>query len=350
MLLREGNFFGSEELVNSIPRKYNVRCLSAEGSLYEISEIDFFKIIYANEFNKKFFAEHSEEINNFVKERFDLFTEKFEKELLKKYKKQEKNFSFLNSKNEEYEIDCNKEEIDLFFSNEIMKNKEKHIMKIFKKTNQNSLQNSIPKLFEHELKENAKLLRKGIISKMKFNKKKEESMISQMLLNEQQKIQKISEKKKINIEFPSNSPKMQNKYIIPRHFSLGKTIEKEFYFQNNLHQTGLNSSKSRGKTSNSLSKESDLSNLMITTTRSFFHNKYYYKPDDSRKKLEKMLKNKKIENSSDEPYGLKSFLPLKYKSDEIRASKDSKKNDKIKKILSNSLIKRKIILNDYSIN
>ena len=306
-----------------------------------MTRTDFINTIYSNEFNNIFFDEYAQRINLYIKKRLDLFSQKKQKDLLTKHRKQEKAFSF-NYDNTNMDMECDSDEIKLFFSDEILKNKDKNSKKLYTKRYKVDLLKSMPKLYEYSLKENKNLLKKNLMmSNLKMQKKKEPSLFSQMILQEKKTFQKKNE----NQEF---SPKKKEDFDIKRHFSLGKP-EKEFYFQSFFLRKGVNSLKSIEKISKSGSKESDISNLFVTSSKSFFKIKDCDKMKDLNKQLQAILKQKeyheKKQENIDESYGLYDYLPLKYNINAIIESRQSQKQNKIKMILSNSLIKRNISIN-----
>jgi len=342
--LNDGNFFGNEELLSNIPRKFNVRCISPEGTLYQITRTDFMNTIYSNEFNKIFFNEYTQKINLYINKRLNLFSQKKQKDLFTKNKKQE-TFSFYHDNNNNTEIECDSDEIKLFFSDEILKIKDKNTKKLYTQRNNVDLLKSMPKLYEYSLKENKNLLKKNLMTKLKMQKKKESSFISQMILQEVKSLQKKNEKKEENREC---SAKKNDDFVVKRHFSLGKP-EKDYYFQSFFLRKGVNSSKSKENFLKSGSKESEISNLFVTSSKSFFKIDDCDKMKVLKKQLHKLLKQKefpkkKTENI-DESYGLNDYLPLKYSTNAIIESRKSQKQNKIKRILSNSLIKRNISIN-----
>jgi len=330
--LSKENFFGNEEIQHDIPRKFNVRCISSEGTLYHINKSDFNRIILPHNRNRTFFLEHSKEINKYIQERIDSFTQKNEKDILQKFKIQEKEFSFAQQRNNnDLDYEFNRDEMKLFFSNAILKNKEQHVMKIFSK--QNELM-SIPKLFEHSLKENKAVFKRGLISQLKFKKKKTQSFLNLMTLKESHPSEKKFDTLENHPETPNNK---SQQFFLPRKFSLPKN-DYENSFQSFFLRKGLNSSSSRLKNSNNQSKES-VSNLVVSSSKSFFNNK------NSKDKLGKILnhKEKKYVNpkgSLEEEYGFKEFLPLKYQAKSIR---DYENRNKMQRALSHSLIKKKFL-------
>lgn len=233
----------------------------------------------------------------------------------------------------EYDI----EEMNLFFSHEILKNKEKKFNQIFPPNQPNMLE-SIPKLFKISLKENAALMRKGLIFRMKLQKKKTENSIVQSPLKKNKEVEKKPQTNEATFK------KFNNDFFVKRHFSYDKP-KQLLYFQSGLLTKEAKVSNSQEKCSKSQLKESDISNLCIKSSRYFTKNFTENKLDKTAKKLDSFIKNNFVNNIKEsfiETSRLSEFLPLKYKTKLLIQSKETNEKNKIQKILSSSFLKRNI--------
>ena len=309
-----------------------MRCKTSEGALYQIYSNDFHKIVLPNNQNKNFFHEHSKEINKYIEERIESFGKKKEKDILKKFQKQEKEFSIIQQKNNnDLDIDFCEDEVKLFFSNAILKTKQQHIDKIYaKETTDFKPLGSIPKLFEHSLKENSRLFRHGLISQMKLQKKKTFSFLRKISIKEIKIPRKTTESTEIETLPRNNS----QPFLLKKDFSLSKT-DRENNFQGFFLRKGLNYSTSRSKYSNSQSRDSNYSDLVVSREKSFLK----IKKNDSKVKLGNVLKRNEMKKKGflQEEYGFKEFLPLKYQAKSIR-----NKNKALKNLSNLSLVKKNV--------
>lgn len=293
-----------------------MRCISSEGTLYQIYANDFHKLILPNNENQQFFHEHSKEMNKYIEERIEIFERKKQKDILKKFKKQEKEYSITQQKNNDLELDFAEDEVKLFFSDAILKTKEQHIDKIFAKDNEMKNLGTIPKLFEHSLKENSRLFKNGLISQMKIQKKQTLSFIRQFSMKDIK-----SPKKKTETPDLENLPRNNSQpFLFPNKFSISKT-DRNNNFQGYFIRKGLNSSTSRSK----CSKDKNFSELIVSNSKSF---QKIRKNNEAKVKLENMLNHNENKNKEfvQEEYGFKDFLPLKYQAKSIRNKNKSFKN------------------------
>lgn len=298
-----------------------MRCISSEGTLYQIYANDFHKLILPNNENQQFFHEHSKEVNQYIKERIEVFEKKKEKEILQKFKKQEKEYSITQQKNnEDLELDFADDEVKLFFSDAILKTKEQHIDKIFVKENEFKNLGIIPKLFEHSLKENSRLFKHGLISQMKIQKKQTSSFLRQILMKDN----KSTKKKTENCELENLPRNNSQPLLFQNKFSMSKT-ERDQNLQGYFLRKGLNYSTSRSKYSNPPSRDTNFTELIVSNSKSFMKMK---KNSEAKVKLENMLNHSenKTKEFIKEEYGFKDFLPLKYQAKSIRNKNKSFKN------------------------
>ena len=309
-----------------------MRCISSEGILYQIYANDFHKLILPNNQNQQFFHEHSKEVNTYIQERIELFEKKKEKDILKKFKKQEKEYSITQQKNnEDLKLDFADDEVKLFFSDAILKTKEQHIDKIFAKENELNNLGIIPKLFEHSLKENSRLFKHGLISQRKMQKKQALSFIKQISVKDTK-----SPKKKTETGELENLPRNNSQpFLFQNKFSLSKT-DRDPNFQGYFLRKGLNYSTSRSKYSNPQSRDTNFTELIVSNSKSFVKMK---KNSEAKDKLENMLNHNEntTKESIKEEYGFKDFLPLKYQAKSIR---NKNKNKSFKNMTNYSFFKK----------
>ena len=310
-----------------------MRCISSEGTLYQIYANDFHKLILPNNQNQQFFHEHSKEVNKYIQERIEIFEKKKEKDILKKFKKQEKEYSITQQKNnEDLNLNFADEEVKLFFSDAILKTKEQHIDKIFSKENEFKNLGIIPKLFEHSLKENSRLFKHGLISQMKIQKKQTLNFIRHISMKDSKSLKKRTETGELE-NLPRNN--LQSFLFQNNKLSMSKTV-RDNNFQSYFLRKGLNYSTSRSKYSNPPSKDTNFSDLIVSNSKSFVKMK---KNSEAKVKLENMLNHSenKTKEFGKEEYGFKDFLPLKYQAKYIR-----NKNRNFKNLTNSSFFKKNV--------
>lgn len=306
------------------------------------------KMIFSFEKNQDFFTRQSKEMNNYLNKRIEMLGQNLDKTFLQNVSNSQKQISFEDKGH--YELDT--EELSLFFSDEILRNKDKITKKIY---NKNVLLEAIPKLFESSMNENQHLLKKGIISKKKLHPKKKVQ------------IEKLSTKEKLTLNKPTNTIKPQEPplyfsrptedFFFQRHFSLGQNLNYKFNCNDNFAIRAAKSfSKSRQKEKDrSSTRDNDKSDLIVYSSKnlaSTFSQKVEHNDEPTslagaQSKFNNFLK-KRFEKTDykqkfDEPYGLKnSMLPLKYMTKNIIQENERKDlGFKTKRFYCDNIIKRK---------